>query len=497
VNISFHSAHTDHARGGALYFYSTISGLLSSLQSPLMRPRPHDFFQLISDPEIERLNWASSLGSADVLVCNVGPYAHLYHYLRERYDGRFRIVRDVRTSSWSGFLLQEALCGPLTRQDDLVIFPSEFCRRYFINAFPTHLNENNTVVSYPLDISFPQPIAGVRRSGQKSDPIRLGYIGRISADKNVDQVLDLFSNLATSTRTPISLHLAGPFDRTWIHGSLRKIRRRTGSLADRIIYYGDLPYRKIWEYFQQIDVLLFPAMSSVESLGRVLLEAQHSGVPVVAADYAAASEVLPESNLVAPILHTNRDFDLLASFSFGRLDLDDMRTAMLHLGCYETLAPRYHADWYLRAVIDGNREESTLPLSATSRAFIRAIRFIGLPSYSCPEAMAMCERLVQFYRRYNDNRLWPRLTLAVGSIAQKPLTLSRLGLYAHRLTHPHERLTLGHAREHCLAAGFRPRLRLAADTFIARRAVDETPGAATADAIISQHPDGDLHAETI
>lgn len=472
MRVSFHCFTTDKANGGALYFYSEATRLLSNLDGSIASPAPHDIHAVLEagrPSEITR-----HLDEGDVLVSNIGPYAHLYHYLREVQGGRFRIVRDVRTSSWAGFLLQEQLAGPLTRPGDLVVFPSEFCRQYFMRRFPTFLNGSNTAVSYPMTSSFPslarRAHCGTRRS-------RIGYIGRFEDDKNFGQVLDAFAIIFSKDRCA-SLHLAGAVNPFSQFNSLRAIKRYLAGKAvppNKIHYYGQLRYSEIWRFFSEIDVLLFLAVSSVESLGRVMLEGQHAGVPVVAAHYAAAAEVLPVGNLVAANFVSERRFDTLRSFSFGTVKLEDVAAAVecAQVGdrCSEELP--YQPTTYLAYVTGSRNPDKPGELSQPTRTFIDAVRLTGDgPVLDANGSLSLLERLFRHYREYTDNRLWPRVRCHAKWLVKPPGHALQRTLHLQRLIAPEGRFEAVHAREHCWAAGYVPQIELASDVLRGDRACD-------------------------
>ncbi len=461
MKIAYHPFDTARTQGGALYYYSEVARILSALKAVQAEVIPHSFFDLLGADERAQGAFVGSLGAEDVLVSNVGPYAQFYHYLRERYEGRFRIVRDVQTSSWAGYLLQEALSGPMTRPRDRIVFPSEFSRSYFLSLFPRHLAPHNTVVAYPLASSFPSGLERRARTGA-----RLGYLGRLADDKNIAQLLDIFV-LYARAEPSASLHLAGPLDRHCAHPTMAAVRRylrRRGVAASRVRYYGNLPYARIWQFYRDIDVFLFPALSSVESLGRVLLEAQYAGVPTVAADYAAASEILPSPNLIAPNFHVQRRFSTLETFSFGTVSVSDAlrAIAVATVGDPSGTATRYRNDTYLRAVLQSHATEPA-GLSSAARAFIAALRYEDLHVAGDATA-ATCAHLLAFHRRYNDNRLPQRVALCAAALsAGNPYSI-RYALYLNRLFLPNSRVELSHAREHCWIAGYRPSLQLDAQT---------------------------------
>jgi glycosyltransferase involved in cell wall biosynthesis len=459
MKIAYHAFETETARGGALFYYSEVSRLLNNLRDKGIRAKPHNLFALAADEHRQRA-LVNTLGEDDLLVCNMGPYAHLYHYLRERHGGRFRIVRDVRTSSWAGFFLQEAVSGPLTRNGDLVVFPSEFCRQYFLRLFPGHLHAGNTTVSYPLADSFSHN--PVRPSSQGE--LTIGYFGRISDDKNFDQVLDAFISLSKTTRNRVHFHLAGsidPLSRLRSLGKIKRYLRRQDVPTSRLQYFGLLPYRKIWEFLSGLDVFLFPAIASVESLGRVLLEAQFAGVKVVAAHYAAAAEILPASNLVTPHFISDTELQTIAPMSLGRVDQASLLNTIESARHSEPMAleARYQSDVFLEYIVGARSPTPLGSLSNDTRRFIDAADVSGLlDRLTAEQAMALGNNLLTCFARYTDNNLRSRLGSLIRALPPQRSYSNRRTQHLARLALPQRRTDLGNAREQCHAADFAPLL---------------------------------------
>lgn len=471
MKIAYHKFTTQKSNGGALYYYSEISKILNRLSNEGASIMQHEFHDLISSNQNELNDFVKSLGPEDVVVSNVGPYAHLYLYIRERFGGRFRIIRDVRTSSWSGFLLQEVLARPLTRPGDKIMFPSNFCKQYFTNVFDDPIYNECSAICYPLFDSFPKQMLE-KKNGQWSG-FRMGYIGRISDDKNFPQVLEIFIQKCMHEQSKIELHCAGPIDRTSTFKSIRSIKKYLayrGVHASRFVYHGNLSYALIWPFFRQIDIMLFPALSSVESLGRVILEAQYAGLPVVSADYAAASEILPPENLVKPIFHMNKSFDLIKPFSFGSISVDHALNSIDRAvpGEARVTAKEYKTDTFVKHVLDPSMAIKCKQhdLTRSQKAFITSLDFGGIDlRLGYQDALDAAGDLFYAYRAYASNRISDRAKSLITALRQRNEHPEQVGLQIARLLFPKEHMKLSNARTHCLAAGFKPRVILRNDTY--------------------------------
>ncbi len=354
MKVAFHKFNTGNAVGGALYCYSEICSMLQDTSCHNFEIIPHNFFSLISSSEKEQAAFFKQFDCGDVIVANIGPLSCLYYFLRNKYSGKCRIIRDVRTSSWSPYWMQEILVKPYLTPEDQVIIPSFFCRDYFIKLFPDTFSAKNTVVCYPLTTSFPETVD--RRS---SNFLRLGYVGRISRDKNVDQVMDIFKKAYHEFGAKVKLHLAGPFGNRFSKERLALWCKQQNIPSSAIIHHGRLSYQEIWNVFGNIDVLLFPAVASVESLGRIYFEAARARVPVLSASYAAAEELQPKKNCIKTHFITNQVFDARMTRSLGYIDVEDAVAKLEGIKVGEDISrwERYQKNYFMRTIaglVDGS-----------------------------------------------------------------------------------------------------------------------------------------------
>jgi len=270
--------------GANLYYQETQQLLRSDARVGLAFHSLPDLFQV--PPKVR---------DDDVMLSSAGPYAYVYHLLRERMKGRFRIVRDVQATFHAGYFLQERLCAAGMRDGDLVLFPSEYCRAAYLAHFE-HLDEGNTAVCYPLP-----PVPELQRPTQRKT-IHLGYLGRVTAEKNVDQLPALMRGLADAGMS----------------AELSVIGQKEGNAQPPS---ARLSHEEAMRHLAGLDLLLHPSTSSLESLGRVLLEAGALGVPALAADHAAAPELLGRKALL-DVDYRPGYYPMTAAHALGSIDVE-------------------------------------------------------------------------------------------------------------------------------------------------------------------------------
>jgi glycosyltransferase involved in cell wall biosynthesis len=120
------------------------------------------------------------------------------------------------------------------------------------------------------------------------DSFRIGYAGRLVREKGLDVLLEAVGSLPA----PRSLVLSGegPF--------LERMHR-----APFVHWAGNVPRERLPAFYRGLDVLVLPSHTTArwkEQFGRVLVEAQACGIPVVGSSSGAIPEVIGDAGLVFP-----------------------------------------------------------------------------------------------------------------------------------------------------------------------------------------------------
>ncbi|MEM4267591.1 MAG: glycosyltransferase [Candidatus Woesearchaeota archaeon] len=341
----YYTPYSQTGMTGAGLYYEQISELLKKTAQP---------FNPLQTPEGD-------------IVSTIGPFAQIFFYNRLIKKQNFRIVRDVLTAFYAGYILQEGLCLYDTREHDRIIFPSEYCRQVFLKLFPHRYNE--IFVCHPIISSLPTKIERRKRSKE----LTIGYLGRLCMDKNFDQCLEVFVEVYKRLNGKARFIVHGNSSPEFTPQKVRKFLKEKGVAPLKYFHEtSTLPYHKALSMLNKIDVLLFLSTSTHESLGRVILEANHFGVPVVAAMHGAAPEVLPKSNLVA-VRYYKKEYPLDNVFSLGRVDVDTVVEKCLD---YENLkigsnkAYEGHEDKFRRIVNGESIKEKHAKISEPVRRFL-------------------------------------------------------------------------------------------------------------------------------
>lgn len=327
MRVTLHDYRSDPSlmqKDGVNLAHENIATLLRSTNCADLDVDFHDFNRLLRDATYAR----RVLSDADCVVSNVGPHAHYYFFLREQYGLDFRIVRDVRTAIWSSYLHQEHLLQPFLRGFDVLMVASNFTRGIYEKMFP-HLRRFRTIICYPLTIAFPKELQRRRSPGQDDDSFTLGYIGRLSNDKNFPDIIELLICLNQRRDRRYRLLACGDIHSPGCHPEIVRSRlRRTLGDDSYFEYLSAQKNSDIWKIYNRFDAMVFPSTSNLETLGRVLIEASYAGVPVICGEHAAAPELMPESSLCRVVYAQNKRFCCHSDHALGRISIPDMVRAL-------------------------------------------------------------------------------------------------------------------------------------------------------------------------
>ncbi len=121
------------------------------------------------------------------------------------------------------------------------------------------------VMPHGVDTGLFRPPA-VPRCGA---PLTLGYVGRLTPEKNVRLLADIAARLPEPVRERVRFLVVGDgSERAWLESALPNAR-----------FTGVLSGEKLAEAYRAMDLFLFPSRS--DTFGLVVLEAMATGLPVV------------------------------------------------------------------------------------------------------------------------------------------------------------------------------------------------------------------------
>jgi glycosyltransferase involved in cell wall biosynthesis len=179
---------------------------------------------------------------------------------------------------------------------DGVIVESEYMARYM--GAGTLKSDPCVLVKSGVDLEFFTPGSPSPDPGE----LRIGYIGRLSPEKNPLGFIDIFESLAERMPNLSAIIVGnGPM--------VEDVRKRVAEspAASRLVYLGRL--KSIVDTLQTLDALFVP--STLDGRPNVVMEANACGVPVIAAPVGGIPELIEEG--VNGYLATPAEIDRIAS----------------------------------------------------------------------------------------------------------------------------------------------------------------------------------------
>ncbi len=202
----------------------------------------------------------------------------LVHTLRDYYllcprSKMFRAGRNCEGQCWDCKLYATPRHA-LSKQVDAVIGISKFILNRHLDAGYFEGSSQHVIHNaYQADVP---PIPLTPRD--TSQPLRLGYLGRLEANKGIDLLLETVTQLPQH----VQMYVAGRGHESF--ETVLKARFPEG----QVHYLGFVPPA---ELFSKIDVLVVPSLWH-EPLGRIVFEAYAHGLPVIASARGGISEIV-------------------------------------------------------------------------------------------------------------------------------------------------------------------------------------------------------------
>ncbi|MCX8056553.1 MAG: glycosyltransferase [Ignavibacteria bacterium] len=266
----------------------------------------YESYELSIPSLFKALNILSKHSPDVVYISTPGPVgllgllmAKIYNIeVRGVYHTDFKLQVEAITGDYELAEIVDKYVNWFYSQCDYVESPSHF----YLNVLKernvkTHL----TVFRRSINLTKFSPKYGrdyeIKSPYQIKDGINLLYSGRISKDKNLDFLFELY--LKSINKFPdLNLIIVGdgPY--------LEKLKSKYQT-NKRIVFTGGVEHSQLPEIYSIADVFLFP--SETDTFGMVVLEAQACGVPAIVSDYGGPKEIIVDSQTGFVALRNNID----------------------------------------------------------------------------------------------------------------------------------------------------------------------------------------------
>ncbi len=283
-----------------------------------------------------------------VRMHHAGPaswYLHVYPGLRREIRDFAPDVIHLWEEPWSLVALHATLLA--RRYRTALVFevdqnilkrlpaPFEWIRRYVLRRTDLILARSNDAtavvracgytgpampIGYGVDESVFRP-AGERARNTR---LQLGYVGRLVVEKGLDDVVDALAQ----ARSDVAFTILGEGP----HEAALRARATTAGVADRIVFRPWAEPEQVAEFLRGLDVLVLPTRTTPsvrEQFGRVIIEAQACGTPVIGSTSGAIPDVIGAGGWVIPECDPVALADLLDRLAANPSEIAACRTAGL------------------------------------------------------------------------------------------------------------------------------------------------------------------------
>jgi glycosyltransferase involved in cell wall biosynthesis len=150
-----------------------------------------------------------------------------------------------------------------------------------------------TPIGYGVDLATftPKPA----RPNAQREPLKIGYVGRLVEEKGLDDALDAMG----MCNGPLSLSIMGEGP----HEAALRRRVQELGLDSRVSFSGWGRPGEVARFLHGLDALLLLTRTTravKEQFGRVIIEAQASGVPVIGSTCGAIPDVVRAGGWIVP-----------------------------------------------------------------------------------------------------------------------------------------------------------------------------------------------------
>jgi len=256
-----------------------------------------------------------------IRLAHAGPmswYLHFYPALRRLLTELDPDVIHLWEEPWSIAALQAQILrgrAALVLEVDRNILrrlppPFESIRRYVLKHTDHILSRSSgatsvvraggyagpvTPISYGVDLSIFSSRIRLETTSSRGRSLRIGYVGRLIEGKGIDEALDAMALGAPSVS--LSIMGEGPYE--------GRLRQRVGELglSDRVDFKRWGSHAEVADFLHGLDALVLLTRTTRdvrEQFGRVIIEAQACGVPVIGSTCGSIPDVVGDGGWIVP-----------------------------------------------------------------------------------------------------------------------------------------------------------------------------------------------------
>lgn len=215
------------------------------------------------------------------------PMVHTYHTIYEDYTHYITHFKKLDKRAKAFVRVFTKICCNTVEQ---VVVPTEKVKELLVNY---SVNKDISIIptgvelrKFNPDLYSKEDVLRLKQEiGIREDEKVLLYVGRISREKNIAEIIEVMPEYLSTRKNVKFLIIGGGPD-------MERLKQMVGELGlqERILFTGPKPWDTIGLYYQLGDV--FVSASQSETQGLTYIEAMAAGLPVVAKKDKCLDEIL-------------------------------------------------------------------------------------------------------------------------------------------------------------------------------------------------------------
>lgn len=176
----------------------------------------------------------------------------------------------------------------ICRQANLVVTPSGYFKNVVMEKYRVPSEKIFVYPSGGIDMNFFKP----HNRSENSGKFYVGYVSRITKNKGWDVYLKALHHIKKNN-SEINFQgivIGDGDERKFFLEMLHEL-----SMQNEISYFGAVAQKDLPDFYNKMDVFIFPSSRLAESLGLVGLEAMSCGIPVIGAKQGGCMEYVTDS----------------------------------------------------------------------------------------------------------------------------------------------------------------------------------------------------------
>lgn len=182
-----------------------------------------------------------------------------------------------------------------------------------------------------------------------SNPIRIGFVGRLMDNKGIDFLLKAFASMQSPNPAVLIIRGSGPEE-----ANIKDMVKELG-LEPKVCFEPFVPFSEVPRVMGELDILVLPSVkrgAALEQFGRVIVEAQATGTVVVGSNLGGIPHAISGGGFLCEPGNVQELTDVL-----NRLCSDpDLWRKYQRLG-YDTAKNTFSDDVLAAKFVDGLRNE--------------------------------------------------------------------------------------------------------------------------------------------